>query len=75
MKYWLGLDNRALDHDLNTCVNCGHQQYELPHPLDEGGKYAWSCRKCGCVIEGDKVHPLIKWNVNARYSSKNGIDM
>lgn len=58
MIEWLGLDNRPLDHDLNTCVKCQNEQYERPHPLDKGGKYAWQCEKCGTVNENGKEHLL-----------------
>lgn len=55
--YVYGLDNRELDHDLVTCI-CGHNQYEKPHPLDKGGKYAWVCKRCWQAMENGKPHLL-----------------
>ncbi|QIG68108.1 hypothetical protein EVB55_173 [Rhizobium phage RHph_Y68] len=59
-------------HDVCICGHCSHIQYELPHPLDKGGKYAWQCRMCGTANEGDEVHLLENM---ARFRSKYGIEM
>lgn len=56
--YHYGLDNRELDHDRVKCAKCGHEQFEMPHPLDKGGKYAWSCDRCWAANEGGKLHLL-----------------
>jgi hypothetical protein len=57
-------------HDACICGHCENLQYEMPHPLDNGGKYAWQCRQCGTTNENDKVHLLEN---TARFNSKHGI--
>lgn len=58
------------DKTLLICAVCENLQYETEHPLDGGGKFAWMCRNCGTVVEGDQVHLLQK---TARFKPKNGI--
>lgn len=56
--------------DLVICSKCEHMQYEIPHPLDKGGKYAWECRSCNAVNEPGKIHLLEN---TARFRSKYGL--
>ncbi|AKE44860.1 hypothetical protein AU106_gp229 [Sinorhizobium phage phiM9] len=64
----------SIDHtegcDLVVCAHCEYLQYERPHPLNKGGKYAWLCRSCGTANEGDKVHLLEN---TARFRPRNGL--
>lgn len=56
MEYFLGLDNRELDHDLVKCAKCQNLQFEKPDK--PGDKYAWRCRSCGNVNENNKTFLL-----------------
>ncbi|QIG65909.1 hypothetical protein phiOC_p249 [Ochrobactrum phage vB_OspM_OC] len=56
--------------DVVLCPKCQRLDYERPHPLDNGGKYAWRCRGCGSIVEGDEIHLL---QDTAYFKDKNAI--
>lgn len=64
--------NHNADKSLVICAACEHMQYEQPHPLDKGGKFAWRCRSCGKINENDKIHLLQN---TAFFGSKRGLGM
>jgi len=45
------------------CPKCGHIQVE---EHGEGDKFAWECKKCWNIIEGDKPILFDKYKVSYR---------